>query len=343
MVTYEVDPLDNVVKPKISARPPGPLNTNQYTQMEANFSLFFGLAIQLYEATLIADDCAFDRFLDGFFGSLTSQQQRGLGNYNAAGCAGCHANPETTSASFRLVQAGAPQFPYTPPFGAIELMPTGNRQPAFYDTGFNNTAVTPTANDISRSADTPFPNPAWPGTFYPLCYSDLAMLKRDSKVPSAYSIFIPTLPIGNAVPKDRIANHGAFKVSQLRNIELTGPYQHNGGQATLHQVVDFYTRGGNFADNNLMDLDPAIVPLGGLLGLPGEKNDLVAFLLSMTDQRVKNELAPFDHPELIVPHGVTTNGQEIFFRVPPVGAFGRPAELLPPLQSFLNLNPFLPD
>ena len=38
------------------------LADNQYTQMQWNFSLFFGLTIQPYEATLVSDDTPFDRF-----------------------------------------------------------------------------------------------------------------------------------------------------------------------------------------------------------------------------------------------------------------------------------------
>ena len=152
------------------------------------------------------------------------------------------------------------------------------------------------------------------------------------------------MPIGNTQPPDRISNHGAFKVPQLRNVELTGPYMHNGGMATLLQVVDFYTRGGNFDPQNLADLDPAIMPIGQLLGEPSQKNDLISFMLALTDERVRNESAPFDHPELIVPHGTTTTGMEITFTVPPVGRDGRSAASppLPPLQSFLNVNQFTP-
>ena len=39
-------------------------NRNQFTQMEANFSLFFGLAVQAYESLTIPDDTALDRFFD---------------------------------------------------------------------------------------------------------------------------------------------------------------------------------------------------------------------------------------------------------------------------------------
>ena len=68
----------------------------------------------------------------------------------------------------------------------------------------------------------------------------------------------------------------------------------------------------------------------------------MAFLLALTDHRVKNELAPFDHPELIVPHGTNVSGVDITFRVPPVGAGGLPAAGLPPLQPFLNVNQTTP-
>jgi cytochrome c peroxidase len=39
-------------------------DTNEFTQMEANFSLFFGLAVQMYEELVIPDDTPFDRFMD---------------------------------------------------------------------------------------------------------------------------------------------------------------------------------------------------------------------------------------------------------------------------------------
>ncbi len=45
-----------------------------------------------------------------------------------------------------------------------------------------------------------------------------------------------------------IAIRGAFKVPGLRNVELTGPYFRNGGQATLEQVVAFYSRGGDLPE-----------------------------------------------------------------------------------------------
>jgi len=42
-----------------------PAGSEQYSQMEYNFSLFWGVAIQMYESTLIADQTPFDKYLEG--------------------------------------------------------------------------------------------------------------------------------------------------------------------------------------------------------------------------------------------------------------------------------------
>ena len=101
-------------------------------------------------------------------------------------------------------------------------------------------------------------------------------------------------------PDERVAVDGAFKTPGLRNVELTAPYFHNGGVATLRQVVEFYNRGGDFAIENRRDLDPDIQPLGLS---ESEKDALVAFLESLTDDRLRFDKAPFDHPSLDVPNG----------------------------------------
>ncbi|HCF30075.1 MAG TPA: cytochrome C peroxidase, partial [Cyanobacteria bacterium UBA11049] len=72
-------------------------------------------------------------------------------------------------------------------------------------------------------------------------------------------------------------------------------YFHNGGQLTLEQVVEFYNRGGDVKSptNTLQPLNLTDV----------EKQNLVAFLKSLTDERVRLQKAPFDHPSLMVPNG----------------------------------------
>jgi cytochrome c peroxidase len=41
-----------------------PAGTNDYSQMEYNFSLFWGVAIQMYESTLVADQTPFDKYME---------------------------------------------------------------------------------------------------------------------------------------------------------------------------------------------------------------------------------------------------------------------------------------
>jgi cytochrome c peroxidase len=71
---------------------------------------------------------------------------------------------------------------------------------------------------------------------------------------------------------------GAFRVPSLRDVELTAPYMHDGQLATLRDVIDFYDRGGDKTRYQ----DSAIVPLHLT---QQEKEDLLAFLLSLTSSR----------------------------------------------------------
>lgn len=97
--------------------------------------------------------------------------------------------------------------------------------------------------------------------------------------------------LGRAIVTGNSEDNARFKTPNLRNVELHAPYMHNGRFATLEEVVDFYDRGGDFDAPNL-DIDP--------LGLSTQqKADLVSFLKRpLTDQRVVNELPPFDRPKL---------------------------------------------
>jgi cytochrome c peroxidase len=112
-----------------------------------------------------------------------------------------------------------------------------------------------------------------------------------------------------------------FKSVTLRNIELTGPYFHTGKYLTLRQVVDFYDRGGDF---NNKDKNSQVRRLGLT---EQEKTDLVAYMVSLTDERVRYERAPFDHPSLVLPGSAP---------LPAVGREGRSQ----PIGTFLNADPF---
>lgn len=79
--------------------------------------------------------------------------------------------------------------------------------------------------------------------------------------------------------------NGKFKVSTLRNIDITPPYGHNGYFATLEDIVHFYNTAGDgswpapeVAENVNRD------ELGNLGLTPEEEIDLVAFLRTLTDR-----------------------------------------------------------
>ena len=68
---------------------------------------------------------------------------------------------------------------------------------------------------------------------------------------------------------------GAFKTPHLRNVALTAPYMHDGSEATLEAVIEFYDKGGN--PNPWLD--------GGMrpLGLTAEERaDLVELMKTFT-------------------------------------------------------------
>jgi cytochrome c peroxidase len=156
---------------------------------------------------------------------------------------------------------------------------------------------------------------------------------------------------------NRIGGLGGAKVPGLRNLELTGPYFHNGGKVTFRQVINFYAHGGDFPVTNAAMKDAHIVDLDHEVPIvlsPNERNALAAFLLALTDERVAHEQGPFDRPELFVPidgrapdntggrarlltQSTTTSscGAAICFRrLAPTGAAGHAARV----PAFLNVQ-----
>lgn len=85
------------------------------------------------------------------------------------------------------------------------------------------------------------------------------------------------------VYKDNGLGNGKFKIPSLRNIELTGPYMHDGRFSTLEQVVDHYSNGikpHQHLDIKFTDGKGNVKPLN-LSSL--EKKAIVAFLKTLTD------------------------------------------------------------
>ena len=93
---------------------------------EYNFSLYFGLAIDLYESTLVSDQTPLDGFLAGDNTALNTEQKQGFDIFNGGGkCSNCHGGPELTNASAENVQSQP-----------LETMEMADGQFATYDNGF---------------------------------------------------------------------------------------------------------------------------------------------------------------------------------------------------------------
>lgn len=370
-----------------------------YTQMQMNFAMFFGIAVQAYEATLISDDTPFDRYngavnpvrqADGSpcpapgclpippdTTALTDRQLLGLDLFEDIStsdaseplfapslqthCADCHVPPVTTGHTILDYQPDDQGVPSLAQGEAIEFMFMGdNGEEANYDHGMYNIGVRRSgcgelacgAEDKGRITNSPFTNPLTAKPF-PISLVQLTALRGDIScdaatvphvgcLPPDVARFIPDVPV---LP--RLVTNGAFKAPNLRNIKYSGPYFHVGDSATLRQVVEFYTRGGNFPNTNLHD---KTVDVDGIQIFMFPEFDpfaranieaLVDFLANgLTDKRVAFEQRPFDHPQLFIPNGSPKNHpeQDSMIEIPAVGKEGRANEL----RTFLNLDPQQP-
>ena len=263
---------------------------NEYSLMQYNFSLFFGIAVQLYETTLVSDDTPWDQFrrehyaptdpalnpwinvepshisrLALFGANLFNDRTRGPTNIR---CSNCHEQSELTDASVRRVMQAVNG-------------PVRNRDGNIIDKGFNNIGIRPTSADLGVGATDAFGPLSFTRRMFP------------GNPPASFD--------GAAVTKG-FGVQGAFKVPSLRNVALTAPYFHNGDVLTLHDAVALYSRGGNVAPITGLDGTP-IEPLGVPVLSDQEIDAIVAFLEALTDERVIYQRAPFDHPQLFVPNG----------------------------------------
>jgi cytochrome c peroxidase len=305
---------------------------NQYGQSSWNFSLFFGLALQVYQSTLVSDDTPFDRYLEGNTQALTARQIDGMNVFYSKGqCFACHSGPEFTNASVshaaldRLEQMMAGSgFP--PVLDGSGFINTSGRR-VVYDAGFYNIGVRPSQQDLGLGANDPFGLPL----------SESRLFNQGKLA----QLGLP-LPDFQVEARRAASADGAFKTPSLRNVELTAPYFHNGGTLTLRQLVDFYNRRGDFTDANKADIPPDFVALGLTAT---EKDNLVHFLKALTDERVRHHRAPFDHPQLLLPNGhpidaagnvlTDRNGRALdnLLELPAAGRDG-----FQPLANFLNLQ-----
>jgi cytochrome c peroxidase len=344
--------------------------------MESNFPMFWGLSIQAYETLLRADQSPYDKFMAGDNNAFDPLAQGGQGwtsqksqdimrglltyihtentfqqvnpvfnNINFGACQLCHSGRELTEVATPNVTA---KFFVTTD---MTVKMDKNRELAIvapssnFDVGFTNIGSRPTREDIGLGADAP----RLPGT--PLS------ITKAFNIGNAFGLLLlPAGPLFPAEPNPHRGSNidGAFKIPHLRNIEMNGPYFHHGGELTLKQTVEFYARHGDFADVNEPNID---VGLAMVQNIGDADADLmVKFLISLTDERVRLEMAPFDHPQITLPNGhiagtsvhqALGNGymQENYMTLPAVGAAGRstlPAGPYPagnsPVPNFMGIS-----
>jgi cytochrome c peroxidase len=276
VVSVTSDSKGNVISVKVLNKADKDTKTDEYSQLEYNFSLFFGLAIQLYQSTLVSNETPYDtapRECEGIIRGpantinavsqdlpcLPANVMRGLKVFvsqdkvlpngsriknEGARCINCHAGAELTDAS--ITTANLPW-----PSGTV----TRQRENQFVDRGFNNIGVRTTIEDISVGGSDPF------GTIM----SALSSTRR-CKLNPGLPLCPPVASAGGVdLSSKYIAVDGAFKVPGLRNVELTPPYFHNGGYLTLESVIQFYSRGGDFGCSTagtsvIAPFDPAVNP-----------------------------------------------------------------------------------
>ncbi len=349
-----------------------------YTQMEANFAMFFGIAVQLYEATLVSDETRFDSPPDalGLPEALSEQERRGFAEFVNLHCNLCHTGPTLSGGAVPPADTAVAEVDRKLIRAAVSDTALG-----LVDSGYVNTGVVPYDEDPGVGGTDPFGHPLSltaqyidlllgrpENVFDPMRVQSCAMTTpfvrmAFGKPPFAAAEVVSdpagrsgcSVPSSAMVPKPAIVaqelslpeqgrlpsgTFGAFKAPSLRNVELTGPYMHNGGMATLEEVLEFYNRGGNFRSPG-----KNAESLFGVGVSEETLDDVAAFLRSLTDERVRWERAPFDHPALAIPTGhagdenaVGADGdtglaESQFIVIPAVGASGRD-ETLGPLRSF---------
>lgn len=169
--------------------------------------------------------------------------------------------------------------------------------------------------------------PAWPGDFAPGEHLPEHASRRRSDVhfhSRARRLVLSETTWGHRKPflhDNELLFWGAFRTPSLRNVELTAPYMHNGRLPTIGDVLEFYDRGGDVPADRTMNPDkhPA------MRSLDLDRHDKIAmafFLACLTDERVRHERAPFDHPELRIVNGVDASGADRIVAIPATGAAG---------------------
>jgi cytochrome c peroxidase len=247
---------------------------NGYTQMEHNFSMFWGIAIMMYEATLVSDQSEFDTLASVGKIKVTLAPgpatdtgdkllDRGAGIFfnppgvpvfvpgnpapvsKGAGCLFCHGAP---TLSENQVETKTPFNPFLNPVGDV------NNVNDIRDLGFANIGIRTVFSDLLVGGTDPYGNPLSYGRQYKNnAIKDLFLQNATFLSPQLIaSPGPPPPPITGGIQTNifdrtvtKLEADGASKIPTLRNVALTPPYFLWGGYPNLRQALKVYNRGGN--------------------------------------------------------------------------------------------------
>jgi len=222
-----------------------------YTQMETNFSMFWGISIMLYEASLISNQSEFDTLVAQGHISLAKGNctpdatvdpllARGCLFFNGPpagkGCKFCHDLPTFAEGANVAGSNVVPLLTVADVNGHIDLR----------DRGFANIGIRPAFTDLQSGRVDAYGNPLSYGRQY-LAYAN-ALGQGDPNA-SNYLLdpflqqAVATNNTGITVPFVKLETDGSSKIPSLRNVALTPPYFSWGGYASLRQVMVVYNRG----------------------------------------------------------------------------------------------------
>jgi cytochrome c peroxidase len=122
------------------------------------------------------------------------------------------------------------------------------------------------------------------------CHGTEAFISTRPENNGIDAISTTDLGVGGASSPIRQNLVGTFKNSSIRNIELSAPYMHDGRFATLEQVVEHYNSGIQAHPNLSGILKDANGDPVKLNFSAAQKNALVAFMKTLTDNSVATEV-----------------------------------------------------
>jgi cytochrome c peroxidase len=240
-----------------------------YTQMEINFPMFWGIAIMLYELTLVSDQSEFDTYgvtnaascfnvTSPTGGTPDALWQRGCqiffsaagtGNGIGGNCSVCHGGtiPNTGNPARQAVLSQA-AFQAGQAFGLLIQVPKNLGGVHRHDLGVMSIGLRPVFTDLLNGGEDPYGNPLSLSRQYQSFLQDGTPIVD----PFLQRLHDAGGPFGFGVtsgqPAPVLGVDGAAKAPILRNVGLTPPYFSWGGYPDLRQAMKLYNRGVNRRD-----------------------------------------------------------------------------------------------